>query len=388
MACLWYAVGSHPPGSNSWLDLVGTQAETASSLQRYLLCVYWSLQTVTTTGYGDISATNIPECLCTVLIIVTGDCLFGGVIGSISVRATQLNMHQSNFNKQFGYVNDFLRMRHVRPELCASVRKYYHFLDVRNLSFGNQAAPLLEMPYALRCSVAFTMYRKFLYAVPFFSGVDQHFMGQLCSLVQSQIFLKGDNIVTIGDVGDHLFVLTKGKVMIFIYNTDLVNDHVSLEKKIVKDAPGHFGESGVLTRSLRSASVRALTHCFTLTLSKRDLDPLLEKNPHYAKSIYNSFLAHAKYNYIDVPHSEPGSMEPGAAVANASRVNGNGLSIFNALSTMSAPANDKSDGGGSSAAANILSEDLTPRDYRASTSPKVSYRPRLAAMKLPSQKKV
>ena len=77
----------------------------------YLTSVYWTVQTVTTVGYGDIPVTNSPERIFCSIIMVIGVCSFSFVNGSLASVLTsydrQHSMHQIKLNTLNNFKKDF-----------------------------------------------------------------------------------------------------------------------------------------------------------------------------------------------------------------------------------------------------------------------------------------
>ena len=89
LACIWYAIGVYEnPTKNSlsWLaklskDLNKTYNETASNVgadlqTTYLTALYFTLSSMTSVGFGNVSANTNGEKLFTILIMLLGGKLF------------------------------------------------------------------------------------------------------------------------------------------------------------------------------------------------------------------------------------------------------------------------------------------------------------------------
>lgn len=73
---------------------VGLLANSSSDGYHYLDSIYWSLTTMTTVGYGDISATNLREMMYATIIMIAGKLLYGFLLGS--VVSTLFSMESSH----------------------------------------------------------------------------------------------------------------------------------------------------------------------------------------------------------------------------------------------------------------------------------------------------
>jgi hypothetical protein len=116
VGCLWIMMpmfaGDKETGGaeESWIDKMKGENLTESGL--YLTSIYWTVQTVTTVGYGDISGSNSAERIFCSFIMVLGVCSFSFVNGSLaSVLSSYDSSHSklqikvktlNNFNKEFG----------------------------------------------------------------------------------------------------------------------------------------------------------------------------------------------------------------------------------------------------------------------------------------------
>ena len=70
--------------SGTWLDGLGDESDLQDGYNLYIVSIYWTITTITTVGYGDISATNLPERLFCSLIMLLGVFSFSIANGSLS----------------------------------------------------------------------------------------------------------------------------------------------------------------------------------------------------------------------------------------------------------------------------------------------------------------
>eukprot|EP01084_Bolivina_argentea_P132951 234615_1 len=86
-ACLWWYVGSKT--ENSWIDENDLRDDNIDNFTKYSFSWYWAVVTLFTTGYGDISATNITEqWICSICILI-GTCFYAYFIGTLTVLITE-----------------------------------------------------------------------------------------------------------------------------------------------------------------------------------------------------------------------------------------------------------------------------------------------------------
>ena len=80
LACLWIIIGQIDPDDNSWTH--ETQDWSRSDI--YLTSFYFTITTITTVGYGDISASTFLEKIIAIVIMFTGVIAFSFASGSLT----------------------------------------------------------------------------------------------------------------------------------------------------------------------------------------------------------------------------------------------------------------------------------------------------------------
>lgn len=115
-----------------------------------------------------------------------------------------------------------------------------------------------------------------LKAFPLLAGIPDADLKALSALLSERKFSAGDNIVTEGEDGEEMFVLTGGSV-------DVLRTTVFGDTFVVAtlDAAMHcvFGEMAVIDRDKRSSTVRARTDCTALSIDRENFDRFCTEHP-------------------------------------------------------------------------------------------------------------
>ena len=102
---------------------------------------------------------------------------------------------------------------------------------------------------------------------------DEEFIA-IAAQMELHSFGAGDIVITEGDPGDSLFVLTTGVVKAFVRNS--AGRHVLVREM---GEGSFFGEISILTRKPRTATVTCATSCDLLELDRDALDGIAAKHP-------------------------------------------------------------------------------------------------------------
>lgn len=90
---------------------------------RYVFSIYWSITTLATVGYGDVSACNTGEAIWSSIFMFVNLALSAYILGTITLLVVKSDekageyREQSNSMKQYGALNDLPQVR----VLCAAV---------------------------------------------------------------------------------------------------------------------------------------------------------------------------------------------------------------------------------------------------------------------------
>jgi hypothetical protein len=124
---------------------------------------------------------------------------------------------------------------------------------------------------------------------PLFSGFSRDELVAVIRGLRLLTFEPGDIVLTEGDRGDSLFVITTGTVKTFVRDT---TQGGQLLMRRLKDGD-FFGEISVLSGKARSATVTAATHCEMLELDRATLDQITTSYPHVRQVLEEFYLARA-----------------------------------------------------------------------------------------------
>ena len=117
---------------------------------------------------------------------------------------------------------------------------------------------------------------RLLKKISLFAGLyDDEFI-PLCEICSGQLTNEGEYFFTEGEHSRSMYVLLSGEVILSTEN----------KGNIYTIMPGEmFGEMGMITQNLRSASAQAIADCAVLEITNADYTMLLGKHPRISSII-------------------------------------------------------------------------------------------------------
>ncbi|KAI9222061.1 hypothetical protein BC828DRAFT_379403 [Blastocladiella britannica] len=282
--CMLYIIGC-PSLCRPTDDIIRTWPSSAlpavdirnvSTGSRYLLTLYFSVYTLTSTGYGHIKPRVNAERWA--LIFGMGCCnfVFGYCIGTVTSLLVNFRGIQLQYQQKVQAVRDYMMQRSFPEDLQSRIMDYYDHLWLR--TNGIDAFVLLQqLPPAFNAEVTLRVNESFLNKVQIFHGASKSFLMTLSRALRPEMFLPGDLIIHRGDVGQEMYFICRGKVEIVSEN--LVEVYEALGEG------SFFGEVSIIMNCPRTDNIRAATHCDIRVLAKADLDQILVHFPDMAQRI-------------------------------------------------------------------------------------------------------
>jgi voltage-gated potassium channel len=259
-----------------WIIIGGVGTDSTAYSEIYSLAIYWTVTTMTTVGYGDITPHGIYQRLYAVMVMIVGAGSYGYVIGNISSLLANMDIVKAGYRKKLEEVSAFLNYRSIPPEMQLKVQEYYEHIFESHL--GNDESSVLdEIPDPLRSDLALYMRQDLIKKVPFFVHAQEELLKDLVMSLKPRIYLPGSYIIKKNETGSCMYIISSGQVDVI--SEDEKDIYATLQE-------GSFvGEMALVLDMPRTATVKTREYCDVYILEKNDFDLILKKYPDFARHI-------------------------------------------------------------------------------------------------------
>lgn len=165
-----------------------------------------------------------------------------------------------------------IRKLSVPSELARRTMDFHNFCFI---NYNKTAYDALTRGIGLSASLS-AEFRIFLHShlivsTPFFENVSGEFILAVVTALEDEVFMPGDFVVRMGDIGTQMFFIVKGRATVLDMNREPI---------MAYGTGDFFGEIAVLTDdSARRAWVVAETFCIVSSLEKSRLENILQDFP-------------------------------------------------------------------------------------------------------------
>lgn len=258
VACGWWLIGDMH--EDSWSTSVGARDSTAQ--KQYLFSLYWVVTTMTTVGYGDISATNDSERAFSIFAMVLGCAFYGLLIAQITSIVADYDAHRRAIAERLDAISAYVHNKDFHPMLQKQILIYFrNFL--RKHSTVDEWQILTDMSSGLRRQCISHLVSPAVARNPFFCLLKDH-LTELFHIMHLQVMDRGQHITRKGQPSSDLLVLMVGSAVILDESAESVRYGQGEPILPIFDVkPGAvFGERCALgLDECYRVTVRALSNC-------------------------------------------------------------------------------------------------------------------------------
>ncbi len=255
-----------------WLALGGGNGGTeGSQFDLYVRAMYWAFATLTTVGYGDITAQNNWQMLYSCFVGLAGVGFYGYMISNIASLLARQDAARERHMTQLENMVHYLDYHQIPKDLRKQVRDYYRYLWANKKTL-DQLEDIELLPIPLQSQLFYHINRKSLDRIPFLKSASEEIFKDLMASLETQIVIPGECIFKKGEEGEYLFLIHSGKI-------DIKTDDGQIIATLGKG--DFFGEQALLSSEMRNATAVARGYSDLFKLSKRSFHDVLVKYPDF-----------------------------------------------------------------------------------------------------------
>ncbi|MBF0127112.1 MAG: ion transporter [Magnetococcales bacterium] len=235
---------------------------------------YWTVTTMASVGYGDITPTTNIGRVYAMFVMLLGVALYAFIIGHISTVIVNVNVFRKKNMEKLEQLAAFMRQYDMPQKLQQDIFSFYRHYLLEHSAGGEDLMRELPIKLSERINQHVNVY--LLRRGPMFKKASQALLEALGGRMTAEMFLPGEEIIRVGEVGHEMYILVHGVVVVSNQEGEL------LAKLHTKDI---FGEIALLQDTVRMANIRAITACNTLKLEKKDFDEVMTAFPEFRKEL-------------------------------------------------------------------------------------------------------
>lgn len=245
---------------------------------QYLTSIYWTVTTVVTVGYGDISAGTNKEMIMAIAWMVIGVGFYSFTIGSLASFLTTVDGREAVLSAKLAAIQEFANETEIPNATRMKLRNAIRYNTIkRGTVWSDQNSLFAELPKSLRYEVVTTMYGGIYRLFPFFSKRDAAFTAFVMPRLKPLKLASEEYLYHEGEYADEVYFISSGRVNFVLKGSEIAY------KSFLRGS--YIGEEEVLMQVHRRDNVQCFGETELLVLSQADFTLTLEEFPSEARDI-------------------------------------------------------------------------------------------------------
>ncbi|CAD8086164.1 unnamed protein product [Paramecium primaurelia] len=217
-ACVWFLVGSTGnPNEISWIK--AQNIENEYWFNQYLHSFYWSIITMTTIGYGDITPQNLRERVFAVGMALSAVGVFGYSIGNINSIYAEWSRQSFQVRTDMNNLKKFIRIKGINKHLAEKIRKYFEYVwsdqmednDREVYKFSELIPKQLAEEMKIDTNMKLISKNSFLV-----NNFSESFLISLSKAMVEEKYVPEQTIYQQNDPSNYLYILSNGDLSFYI----------------------------------------------------------------------------------------------------------------------------------------------------------------------------
>ncbi|KAL4460498.1 hypothetical protein ABPG74_000249 [Tetrahymena malaccensis] len=182
--CFFIKIALGNQDQNNWISRLKIPYNDYTSI--YSSAIYWSVITMLTVGYGDITPVSIDEKIYVIFVSLVSCGIFGYSLNTIGYILKTKQDNKAQFQNKINDLSHFMKKRQVNRDLRDKVFKYFHYVHKEQIYESSKVYSMInELPEKIFNNFQVELYQKMLREHPFFkSTFSESFIQKICQSVK------------------------------------------------------------------------------------------------------------------------------------------------------------------------------------------------------------
>ncbi|XP_048454680.1 potassium voltage-gated channel subfamily H member 8 [Rhincodon typus] len=268
--------------NSSSIELLGGPSIRSS----YITSLYFALSSLTSVGFGNVSANTDAEKIFSICTMLIGALMHAVVFGNVTAIIQRMYSRRSLYHTRTKDLKDFIRVHRIPKQL--KQRMLECFQTTWSVNNGIDANELLkDFPDELRADIAMHLNKEIL-QLPIFESASRGCLRSLSLSIKTSFCAPGEYLIRQGDALQAIYFVCSGSMEVLKDNTvlailgkgDLIGSDFLAKDQVIKT----------------NANVKALTYCDLQYIILKGLREVLELYPEYAQKFIEDIQHDLTYN--------------------------------------------------------------------------------------------
>ncbi|XP_035294001.1 potassium voltage-gated channel subfamily H member 3 isoform X1 [Cricetulus griseus] len=303
VACIWFYIGQQEIESSEselpeigWLQELARRLETPyyglellggpSLRSAYITSLYFALSSLTSVGFGNVSANTDTEKIFSICTMLIGALMHAVVFGNVTAIIQRMYARRFLYHSRTRDLRDYIRIHRIPKPLKQRMLEYFQATWAVNN--GIDTTELLQsLPDELRADIAMHLHKEVL-QLPLFEAASRGCLRALSLALRPAFCTPGEYLIHQGDALQALYfvcsgsmeVLKGGTVLAILGKGDLIGCELPQREQVVK----------------ANADVKGLTYCVLQCLQLAGLHESLALYPEFAPRFSRGLRGELSYN--------------------------------------------------------------------------------------------
>lgn len=298
LACIWHGIGCaeaqnefgwlkelskqlSPEGGNLTANLTDLTIST-----RYITAIYFTLSSLTSVGFGNVSPNTDAEKIFSVCVMIIGALMYASIFGNLTAIIQRLYSRTSRFHRDLRVIEDFVHFYKIPKSTKEELDEYFRHEWAYTKGVDMETV-LKRFPESLQADVCLHLNRNLFSECGVFKTATEGCLRALALRFKIRHYLPGHYIIKQGDEVKRLYFIAKGNIEVIKHEDTML----TLGKGDVISCDYSTVQSVYIPQA--NASLRVQTHGEIHSVAWSDLVVVLKAYP----SFREEFLTHLELAY-------------------------------------------------------------------------------------------